>query len=49
MYFLKLFLFKASTNGHLDIVNALIQAGSDVNQQNIYGDTALFQGIKIIL
>ena len=45
MYFLKLFLFKASTNGHVDIVNALIQAGSDVNHNNSNGDTALFQGI----
>ena len=49
MYFLKLFLFKASIQGHLDIVNLLIHDGADVNQQNNYGNTALFQGIKIIL
>ena len=45
MYFLKLFLLKASAYGYLDIVNALIQAGSDVNHNNSNGDTALFQGI----
>ena len=49
MHFLKLFLFKASENGHLDVINLLIHDGADVNQQNNYGNTALFQGIKIIL
>ena len=43
--FLKLFLFKASTYGYLDIFNALIKAGADVNHKNFYKNTALISGI----
>ena len=42
-------LFKASRYGYINVVNALIHAGADVNQKDSYGNTAVILGIKIIL
>lgn len=35
-------LMEAASNGHLDVVERLLEFGFDANQQNWYGQTALF-------
>ena len=39
-------LILAARSGELEIVQALIDAGVDVNHQNIYGNTALIESAK---
>ena len=34
-------LIKAASNGHIDVVEELIQAGADVNYMNVFGERAL--------
>ena len=34
-------LYKASYEGHIEMVKILIQNGASINKKNVYGDTAL--------
>lgn len=39
-------LISAVKNGHLDVVNSLIEAGADVNEKNESNNTSLIEAAR---